>query len=297
MLIIILNLIIINLKHKLRLKLEVDKMKYVELNSGDQMPLLGLGTWQLRGEKCTKSVKEALDIGYNHIDTADGYDNHQAVGRGIKKANIDRKELFITSKIKPENLHYDDIKADAERFLDELEIEYLDLLLIHWPNKKIPLKESLKALKEVKAEGLAHNIGVSNFTINHLKDAIKIYPDLITVNQVEFHPSLYQKDLLDFCQENGIILTAYSPLARGEVFQNDIIKTLADKYEKSASKLALKWLIEKDVVAIPKASSREHLESNFDLFDWELPAEAKEKMDALNEDNRIIDPSWAEFDY
>jgi len=272
-------------------------MKYVKLNSGDQMPLLGLGTWQLRDQECVDSVKMAVEIGYNHIDTADGYDNHQAVGKGIKESGINRNKLFITSKIKPENLHYEDIKADAQRFLDELKIEYLDLLLIHWPNKDIPLAESLKALKEVKEEGLAKNIGVSNFTINHLKDAVGIYPNLVAVNQVEFHPTLYQKELLDFCQENGIVLTAYSPLARGEVFENDVIKDLADKYNKSASKLTLKWLIDKDIVAIPKASSREHLESNFDLFDWNLPAEVREKMDQLNKDNRIIDPDWGEFDY
>ncbi len=169
--------------------------------------------------------------------------------------------------------------------------------MIHWPNKDIPLEESLKALKEVKEEGLAKNIGVSNFTINHLKDAAGIYPNLVAVNQVEFHPTLYQKELLDFCQENGIVLTAYSPLARGEVFENNVIKELADKYNKSASKLTLKWLIDKDIVAIPKASSREHLESNFDLFDWNLPAEVREKMDQLNKDNRIINPGWGEFDY
>ncbi|PUU92513.1 aldo/keto reductase [Halanaerobium sp.] len=272
-------------------------MKYVKLNSGDQMPLLGLGTWQLRGQECTASVKEAIDIGYNHIDTADGYDNHQTVAKGIKESGVNREDLFITSKIKPENLHYEDIKADAQRFLDELGIEYLDLILIHWPNKDIPLKESLKALKEVKDEGLARNIGVSNFTINHLKDAMEIEPDLVAVNQVEFHPTLYQKELLDFCQENGIVLTAYSPLARGEVFENEVIKELAEKYEKSASKLALKWLIEKDVVAIPKASSREHLEANFDLFDWELPGEVEDKMNQLNQNNRLIDPDWGEFDY
>ena len=272
-------------------------MKYVELNSGDQMPLLGLGTWQLRGKECVDSVKMAVEIGYNHIDTADGYDNHQAVAQGIKESGIYREDLFITSKIKPENLHYADLKKDAQRFLDELEIEYLDLILIHWPNNDIPLEESLKALKEVKEEGLAKNIGVSNFTVNHLKDAAEIYPDLIAVNQVEFHPTLYQKELLDYCQENGIVLTAYSPLARGEIFENKVLKELAAEYDKSPSKLALKWLIDKNVVAIPKASSRDHLAANFDLFDWELPAEARERMDQLNENNRLIDPSWGEFDY
>ena len=272
-------------------------MKYVELSSGEQMPLLGLGTWQLTGEDCVNSVKTAIKIGYNHIDTADGYDNHQSVGKGIKESGIDREDLFITSKIKQENLHYDDIKEDVQRFLDELEIEYLDLILIHWPNKDIPLEESLKALKEVKEDGLAKNIGVSNFTINHLKDAVKIYPDLVAVNQVEFHPTLYQKELLDFCQENEIVVTAYSPLARGEVFENKVIKDLSQKYDKSAAKLVLKWLIDKDIAAIPKASSREHLEANFDLFDWEIPAEAREKMDQLNENNRIIDPDFGQFDY
>lgn len=279
------------------MKMEVDKMRYIELNSGDKMPLLGLGTWQLRDEKCVNSVKTAIDIGYNHIDTADGYDNHQAVGKGIKESGVERKDLFITSKIKPENLHYDNVKADVQRFLDELNIEYLDLVLIHWPNKDIPLKESLKALKEVKDEGLTKNIGVSNFTINHLKDAIEFDPELVAVNQVEFHPSLYQKELLEFCQENGIVLTAYSPLARGKVFENKVIKELGAKYDKSPAKLALKWLIDKEIVAIPKASSREHLKANFDLFDWELPAEAREKMDQLNENNRLIDPSFGEFDY
>ena len=272
-------------------------MKYVELNSGDQMPLLGLGTWQLKEEKCTESVKMALEIGYNHIDTADGYDNHQAVAEGIKESEVVRDDLFITSKIKPKNLAYDDIKTDAQRFLEELDIKYLDLILIHWPNKDIPLKESLKALREVKKEGLAKNIGVSNFTINHLKDAAAFDPELVAVNQVEFHPTLYQKELLDFCRENGIVLTAYSPLARGEVFENKVIKELAQKYDKSASKLVLKWLIDKDIVAIPKASSRKHLADNFNLFDWELPAEARDKIDRLNQDNRIIDPDWGEFDY
>ena len=272
-------------------------MKYVELNSGDKMPILGLGTWQLKGKNCVSSVEDALDIGYRHIDTADGYDNHQKVAQGIKKSELNRDELFITSKIKPENLHYEDIKKDVKRFLNELDIKYLDLLLIHWPNKDIPLEESLKALKEIKDKGLVRNIGVSNFTINHLKDAEEIYPGLVSVNQVEFHPTLYQKELLDFCQKNGIVLTAYSPLGRGEVFDNETINKLAEKYNKSAAKLTLKWLIDKDIVAIPKASSREHLESNFDIFDWELPAEAKEKMDQLNSNNRLIDPPWGEFDY
>lgn len=272
-------------------------MKYVELNSGDKMPIVGLGTWKLKGEECINTVKTAINIGYTHLDTADLYDNHQAVGQGIKASKVKREQLFITSKIKPENLNYKTIKEDTKRFLAELNIEYLDLILIHWPNKEIPLENSLKALKEVKAEGLVKNIGVSNFTINHLKDALKLYPDLIAVNQVEFHPTLYQKDLLDFCQKNEITLTAYSPLARGEIFENEIMQKLADEYNKSAAKLTLKWLIDKNIVAIPKASSKTHLKANLDLFDWELPAKAREKIDDLNQNNRLINPSFSEFDY
>ncbi|MGM0547735.1 MAG: aldo/keto reductase [Bacillota bacterium] len=272
-------------------------MQYVKLNSGDQMPIVGLGTWKLKGEECVNSVQTAINIGYNHLDTADLYDNHQAVGKGIKASKAQRKQLFITSKIKPENLNYQTIIEDTKRFLNELNIEYLDLILIHWPNKEIPLKASLKALKELQTEGLVKNIGVSNFTINHLKDALELYPDLIAVNQVEFHPTFYQKDLLEFCRKNGIILTAYSPLARGEIFENEILQNLADKYNKSAAQLALKWLIDKNIVAIPKASSKAHLKANLNLFDWELPAEAREKIDKLNQNNRLIEPSFAEFDY
>ncbi|SFL68743.1 aldo/keto reductase [Halanaerobium salsuginis] len=272
-------------------------MDYVELKSGDKMPLLGLGTWRLKGKECSQIVEKSLAMGYEHIDTADGYDNHQAVGTGLKNSSLDRNDVFITSKIKPENLAYQDIKTNTKRFLAELQIDYLDLLLIHWPNHKIELTESLKALAEVKKAGLTKNVGVSNFTIHHLQDALKINPDLIAVNQVEFHPSLYQKDLLEFCQENDIVLTAYSPLARGEVFESEAIQKLAKEYDKSPAQLALKWLIDKNIVAIPKASSEEHLKSNFSLFDWEFPAEARTEMDKLNTNNRLIDPDFGEFDY
>lgn len=272
-------------------------MKSIKLKSGNEMPLLGLGTWRLKGKDCTDSVSAALKTGYRHIDTADAYENHEDIKKALETSSIERDQLFITSKVWRDRLHYDEIKTDTKRFLNELGIDYLDLLLIHWPNKNIPLKESLKALKEVKEAGLVKDVGVSNFTINHLKDALDYYPELVALNQVEFHPSLYQKELLDFCRKNNIALTAYSPLGRGADFNNDVIKELSKKYDKTPAQLILKWLIDKDIAAIPKASSKSHIEENFNIFDWDFPQEAREKIDQLNKNNRIINPGIGEFDY
>jgi len=272
-------------------------MRNVILKSGQEMPLLGLGTWQLTGNKCTEAVKNALEFGYRHIDTADAYNNHREIAAALAEGIVDRDKLFITSKARRDLLSYNDVLSSGDRILDELGIEYLDLLLIHWPNKRIPLKETLEALTELKEQRKTRNIGVSNFTLNHLKDALEFYPDLISINQVEFHPYLYQKELLEFCRAHDIVITAYSPLARGKVFKDSQIKALAEKYDQSPARLVLRWLVEKEIVVIPKASSVEHLRDNLDIFDWEMPARVVEVLDGLNEDYRIIAPPFNEFDY
>lgn len=173
-------------------------MEKFELKNGNKIPALGLGTSGLRGKQCTEVVKKALELGYRHIDTADMYGNHQAIAKALNETDINRDKLFITSKIRSEDLKYKQVKKSADRLLDELDIEYFDLLLIHWPSPDIPVEESLKAMKELKEAGKVKNVGVSNFTIPLLKEALEHYPELITVNQVEFHPTLYQKELLDF---------------------------------------------------------------------------------------------------
>ena len=271
-------------------------MKKFELKNGNQIPALGLGTSGLRGKQCTEVVKEALELGYRHIDTADMYGNHRAVAEALNESDIDREKIFITSKIQSEDLEYGQLKKTADRLLNELDIEYFDLLLIHWPSPEIPVAESLKAMKELKEAGKARNIGVSNFTIPLLKEALDAYPDLITVNQVEFHPTLYQKDLLDFAFKNDVILTAYSPLAQGKVFENSVLKSLGEKYDKTPAQLALRWLIEKNIVAIPKASSEAHLKNNLDIFDWNFPVDAAREMELLDQNNRLIDPGYPNFD-
>ncbi len=182
-------------------------MKKFKLKNGNKIPALGLGTSGLRGDKCTEVVKKALKLGYRHLDTADMYGNHQAIAKAINESDVKRNQLFITSKIQSKNLEAEQLQKTADRLLAELDIKYFDLLLIHWPSPKVPIEESLKAMKELKEKGKAINIGVSNFTIPLLKEALEFHPDLITVNQVEFHPTLYQKDLLDFAFKNDIILT------------------------------------------------------------------------------------------
>jgi diketogulonate reductase-like aldo/keto reductase len=271
-------------------------MQKFELKNGNQIPALGLGTSGLRGEQCTEVVKKAVELGYRHIDTADMYQNHLAIAEALKQTEVKRDQLFITSKIQSEDLEYKQLKKTADRLLSELELEYFDLLLIHWPSPKIPVEESLKAMKELKEAGKTKNVGVSNFTVPLLKEALESYPDLITVNQVEFHPTLYQKELLDFAFKNDIILTAYSPLAQGEVFKNSVLESLGEKYDKTPAQLALRWLIEKNIVAIPKASSEAHLKNNLDVFDWDFPVDAAREMELLDQNNRLIDPGYPDFD-
>jgi diketogulonate reductase-like aldo/keto reductase len=270
-------------------------MEFFELKNGNKIPALGLGTSGLKGEECTKVVKQALELGYRHIDTADMYGNHRAIAKALNESDVERGQLFITSKIQSQDLEYKQLLKSAARLLIELDIKYFDLLLIHWPSPDIPVEESLKAMQELKEDGRARNIGVSNFTIPLLKEALEHYPDLVTVNQVEFHPTLYQKDLLNFAFKNDVILTAYSPLAQGEVFNNSVLKDLGEKYDKTPAQLALRWLVEKNIAAIPKASSKAHLKNNLEIFDWDFPVEAAREMELLDQNNRLIDPSYPHF--
>ena len=272
-------------------------MKTFTLKSGDEIPVLGLGTWKLTGAECVETVETALDLGYRHIDTAVDYGNHVEVGQGLANSPVAREEIFLTSKIVREDLRYDDVLATAKQALEDLGVDYLDLLLIHWPNKDIPLEETLRAFAELKEAGLIKNVGVSNFTINHLKDAFEINEELITLNQFETHPYLYQEELINFCQENNLGVTAYSPLARTRILDDEVITGLAEKYDWTPAQLTLRWLIDRDIIVIPKASSREHLKDNLKALEGSLPEEVDGKLAELDEGLRLIDGGWTEFDY
>lgn len=272
-------------------------MHLVTLNNKKEIPVLGLGTWRLSGDETTKVVKIALQIGYNHIDTAEMYGNEKEIGNAIR--GYDRAKLFITSKVWYENLHYRDVISSCRESLKKLGTDYLDLYLIHWPNPAIDMKETIQALSELYKEGKVKAIGVSNFTIKNLKKALEIFQSLslpLTVNQVEFHPFFYQESLLNFCHENNVCLTAYRPIAKGLVNDNPIIKEIADKYQKTPAQVTLRWLTQQNIITIPKASSEEHLRENINIFDFELDNLDIEKIKKVNQNKRMVYKDIANFD-
>jgi 2,5-diketo-D-gluconate reductase B len=249
----------------------------ISLKNGVKIPILGLGTWELQGKKCEEAVKAAISLGYRHIDTADYYQNHRSVGNAIK--GLERKELFITTKIWPPQLSYDKVLSAFDRFQKELGTDYIDLLLIHWRDSRVPLTETFKAFEKLYDEKKIRACGVSNFTVDDLIEAKQATTLPIAMNQIEFYPGVFPKEVLDYCNEEGIALTAYSPLGRGKIFSDKKMIALAKKYNKIPGQIALRWLLEKRVVVIPKASSLEHLKENLNVFDFELK----------KEDARIID--------
>jgi diketogulonate reductase-like aldo/keto reductase len=256
-----------------------------KLKTGDEIPVIAYGTWDIAEENVGEKVEIALKTGYNHIDTAEGYHNEAGIGEVL--ADYDREDLFITSKVLPSNLNYESVIKACKRSLEKLGTDYLDLYLIHWPNPAISLRETLQAMKYLVDEGMVKNIGVSNFSVYQLKVALKITPVPITVNQVEFHPWLYQKELLEVCDQNDVVIEASAPLARTEVLSDETILELADKYDKSPAQIVLKWELQKGIVPLPKSKSRDHIIENLELFNWDLATEDMKKIDNIDQEKRV----------
>lgn len=255
------------------------------LPSGDEMPLLGAGTWNISGETVTDAVRTALDTGYTHVDTAEGYKNEAEVGAAL--AEYDREDVFLTSKVLPSNLHYESVLESCEASLDRLGTDYLDLYLIHWPNPTISLRETLAALERLHEEGKVRNVGVSNFSEYQLMFAQKVSDVPIAVNQVEFHPWLNQRNLLEYCEDNDVVLTAAAPLARTEVLDDPVVQDVADAYEKTPAQVVLRWQIQQGVATIPKSSTPEHIRSNFEVSGWELDDEDMARIDDIDTEKRV----------
>lgn len=250
------------------------------LNNGVKMPWIGFGTYKADGPSVINSVKEALKVGYGHIDTAAFYKNEDGVGTGIKESKVPREKIFLTSKVWISDEGYEKTLKAFETSIKKLKTDYLDLYLIHWPN---PLhNETWRALEKLYKEGYVRAIGVSNFTAGHLKDLMSNAEIMPMVNQVEFHPLLVQNDLREFCQKNSIQLEAWSPLMRGKVFEIPLLKELAKKYKKTVSQIVLRWDLQMGVVTIPKSTTPSRIKENTDIFDFEISKDDMAKIQQLD---------------
>ncbi|OLE69413.1 glyoxal reductase [archaeon 13_1_20CM_2_51_12] len=259
----------------------------VKLNNNVQMPILGLGVYQTPPGRVTQnSVKFALKLGYRHVDTARIYGNEADVGEAVRESGILREDLFVTTKLWNSDQGYDSTLRAYEASLKRLGLDYVDLYLVHFPVPDVR-KESWRAMETLFKKGRCRAIGVSNFTIRHLEELTEESDVIPSVNQVEFHPFLYQKELLDYCQGKRIQVEAYSPLARGERFKQPRILSLAKKYSKTPAQLMIRWGIQHGVVVIPKSTREERIRENSQVFDFDISDDDMMSLDSLNEDLRL----------
>lgn len=270
--------------------------KTIKLKENLAIPVLGFGTWQLTDQECVDGVSHALAVGYRHIDTADAYGNHSQVGEALAQSDVDREDIFLTSKVFRDTLSYDEVHESVKRFLDELQTDYLDLLLIHWPSKTVPMEETLKAMSELQESGTIKALGVSNFTPRHIEEALETGAEIV-INQVEAHPYFNQAKLREFCATKNIAVTAYSPLGRGEVLNGETIKSLAEKYDATPAQVILSWVMARDMIAIPKSAKPARIEENFKASELILEEADLTAIDNLPQGERIINPPFGDFDY
>jgi methylglyoxal/glyoxal reductase len=265
----------------------MDISSKVKLNNGLEMPWFGLGVFlSNEGEEVEKAVKVALKNGYRHIDTAAIYKNERGVGKAVKESGIPREEIFITSKVWNTDQGYKTTLAAYEASLERLQMDYLDLYLIHWPKGKRSV-ETWKALEELYAKGSVRAIGISNFLEHHLDEFLPECKIMPAVNQYEFHPELLQPGLLEMCRRKGIQPEAWSPIMKGRVNEVPLMQDLAAKYGKTPVHIALRWDIQKGVVTIPKSVTPERIISNANIFDFELSEEDMAKINKLDKNARI----------
>jgi diketogulonate reductase-like aldo/keto reductase len=270
----------------------------VTLGNGVKMPHLGLGTWRsAEGAEVEQSVRWALEIGYRHVDTAAVYGNERGVGRAIRDSRVPREQVFVTTKVwnDDQRAGRDAVLRAFDESLRRLGTDYVDLYLVHWPVKG-KYVEAWRALEQIYSSGRVKAIGVSNFLVHHLADVLKVASVKPMVNQVEFHPRLVQRQLLDFCRRERIVQEAWSPLMKGKAGEVPLLRELAGKYGKTPSQVVLRWDLQHGVVTIPKSVRRERLVENADLFDFELSADEMAKVDALDRGERIgADPDHFNF--
>lgn len=268
----------------------------VTLSDGHQMPQLGLGVYKVKeGEEVVESVKAAIAAGYRSIDTAALYGNEDGVGQAIRESGVPREELFITTKVWNSDQGYESTLAAFEASMNKLQLDYLDLYLIHWPVKG-KYKETWRALEKLKEDGRIRSIGVSNFQIHHLKDLFEGAKERPVVNQVELHPLFNQQELRDFCKQENIVVEAWAPLAQGKLLDNEVLKTIGSKYGKSIAQVIIRWDLQNGIVTIPKSVKESRIKENADVFDFELTSDEMAQINALDGGQRIgADPDNFNF--
>jgi diketogulonate reductase-like aldo/keto reductase len=254
-----------------------------KLHDGVHMPWLGLGTYQANpNKKIERAVQFALELGYRHVDTAEMYDNEKLVGAGVKKSSVARVDVFITSKVWPSHFGFDKTIKACKNSLKRLGVDYIDLYLLHWPHGT-KILESWDALIQCQKEGLVRSIGVSNFSQQQIDDIVKHSGVKPTVNQVEFSPFNYTQDLLEYCQQQNILLEAYAPLTKGHKLSNPALKKIAARYKKSPAQLMLRWALQHNVAVIPKSQNEERIRENSRIYDFEISTEDMGELDNLHD--------------
>jgi 2,5-diketo-D-gluconate reductase B len=261
---------------------------------GARIPLLGLGTWELRGRTCARIVEQALRLGYRHVDTAEMYDNERDVGDGLRASGVPRDQVFVTTKIWPSHFAPRELERAAKQSLVHLRVSEVDLLLLHWPNAQIPLSDTLGALCRVKQAGLARHIGISNFTVALIEQAVQFSSEPLVCNQIEVHPFLDQTKVIEACHRHGLAVVAYSPLARGKAARDPLLKEIGTAHGKSAVQVALRWLVQQNIVVIPRTEKIERLSSNAALFDFALTEDEMRRIGGLaHPGGRVVNYSYS----
>ena len=267
-----------------------DSEKKLTLSNGVEIPILGFGTYKIEDDEIVlNSVREAIKAGYRHIDTASFYKNEENVGNGIreglKHTGLKRKDIFVTTKVWNTEQGYENTLNAFSNSLQRLNMDYVDLYLIHWPVTKdyadewqSRIKETWKAMEKLYNEGKIRAIGVSNFLVHHLEELISGCEIKPMVNQIEFHPGHNQEETVEFCKKRGIVVEAWSPLGRGLILENEFLSEIAKKYNRTIAQICLRWIIQQDIVALPKSVTRERIKSNFEIFDFELSGEDMDKI-------------------
>lgn len=258
----------------------------IKLNDGNTMPQLGFGTWTLTGDVATESVKQAIKSGYRMVDTAQAYGNEEAVFKGIISSNIKRENIFITTKISPDNMRNHTVRESLDKSIELLGGSYIDLVLIHWPVKG-EVEQTWKILEEYVAKGRVKSIGLSNFNPRHIEDLLKYAKIKPVINQIEIHPYLTQFENSGYTFNQGIQIEAWSPLASGKIIANETIARIARQHNKSVAQIALRWHMQRGLITIPRSDNPAHIKENIDIFDFELTPQEMEIISGLNKNERV----------